>query len=225
MKRDLEGTSILIAGATGVLGQAIGRRLEKEGASLTLFARDESRLAAVDLEAARVVGDLSDAEACERATTAAIAAHGKLDGVVNAAGVVAFGAFDQVDDATVDELLTTNFLGPLRLMRAALPDIEPGGFIANLSAIVAERPTAGMAVYSAAKAALSALDHALARELRRRKIDVIDIRPPHTETGLAARPIAGTAPALPEGKGVEEVADRIVVGIQDRVREIASDAF
>ena len=225
MKRDLEGTSILISGATGVLGRAIGRRLKQEGADLTLFARDESLLSALDMPGARVVGDLADAEACDRAATAAIAAYGKLDGVVNAAGVVAFGTFDQIDDAVIDELLTTNFLGPLRLMRATLPDIESGGFIANLSAVVAEHPTAGMAVYSAAKAALTALDHALARELRRRRIDVLDVRPPHTETGLSTRPIAGTAPNLPEGKSVEAVADRIVLGIQERTRDLPSDAF
>jgi cyclic-di-GMP-binding biofilm dispersal mediator protein len=157
--------------------------------------------------------------------TGAIAAHGRLDGIINAAGVVAFGTFDQITDETVDELLSTNFLGPLRLMRAALPDLEPGGFIANLSAVVAEKPTAGMAVYSASKAALTAFDHAFARELRRRKIDVLDIRPPHTETGLANRPIAGVAPRLPEGRSPEAIADRIVRAIREGERELAAADF
>ncbi len=225
MKRDLREASILIAGATGVLGRELGRRLVQEGADLTLFGRDEARLASLDLPGARIVGDLSDGKACERAVTAAIGAHGRLDGMINAAGVVAFGPFDEITDYAIEELLNTNFLGPIRLMRAALPNLEPGGFIANLSAVVAEQPTAGMAMYSASKAALTALDRALARELRRRKIDVVDIRPPHTETGLASRPIAGEPPRLPEGRSPEAVVDRIIRGLQAGEREIAASEF
>ena len=224
-KRDLEGASILLVGATGVLGREIGQRLAKLGAHLTLFGRDEARLRALGLPGPQVVGDIADAEACQEAVWAAISAHGQLDGVVNAAGVVAFGAFGAVDDGTVDELVTTNFLGPLRLMRAALPEIEEGGFLANLSAVVAEKPTAGMAVYSASKAALTALDAALAREFRARKVDVIDLRPPHTETGLADRPIAGQAPRLPAGRRPDVVAERIVQAIECRERVVAANEF
>lgn len=225
MKRDFREASILIAGATGVLGQELGRRLVKEGADLTLFGRDEARLGRVDLPGARIVGELSDAEACERAVAGAIGAHGRLDGIINAAGVVAFGPFGEVTDETIEALMKANFLGPMRLMRAGLLDLERGGFIANLSAVVAEQPTAGMAMYSASKAALTALDHAVARELRRRKIDVVDIRPPHTETGLANRPIAGEAPRLPEGRSPEAVADRIVRGLQAGERDIPASEF
>jgi cyclic-di-GMP-binding biofilm dispersal mediator protein len=224
-KRNLEGASVIVAGVSGVLGFEIARRLIKEGADVTLFGRDAQKLSAVDLPGPRVIGDLADSEACDRAATAAIAEYGKLDGIVNAAGVVAFGPIDSLDDGSIDELLTTNFLGPLRLMRAALPDIEAGGFIANLSAVVAEHPVAGMAVYSATKAALTALDRALARELRRRKIDVLDVRPPHTETGLANRAISGAPPSLAEGKNPESVAHRIVQAIQNRERDLASSDF
>jgi cyclic-di-GMP-binding biofilm dispersal mediator protein len=94
-----------------------------------------------------------------------------------------------------------------------------------LSAIVAEHPTAGMAFYSATKAALTAFDRALARELRRRRVDVIDIRPPHTETGLAQRPVAGTAPRLPRGLAPDVVAQKIVEAIEGGAREVASGDF
>jgi short-subunit dehydrogenase len=225
MRRNLEGASIVLAGATGVLGQQIGRRLVKSGARLVLFGRDEGRLARLDLEGPRVVGDIADGEACARAVATALSAHGRLDGVVNAAGVVAFGPLEALTDAVLDELLSTNLIGPLRLVRAALGEIAEGGFVANLSAVVAERPLPGMAFYSATKSALTALDRALARELRRRRIDVLDVRPPHTETGLADRPIAGSAPSLPEGRSPEVVAERIVEAIAAGEREVASDAF
>ena len=120
----------------------------------------------------------------------------------------------------------TNVLGPLWLMRAALPALtESRGFIANISAVVAEQPLAGMAAYAASKAALTAADRALARELRAAGISVTDARPPHTETGLADRPIAGTAPRLSEGLQPEAVARRIVAAITAGEREIPAEAF
>jgi cyclic-di-GMP-binding biofilm dispersal mediator protein len=145
--------------------------------------------------------------------------------VVNAAGAVAFGEVDSLSDEVIDRLLAANLVGPIRLMRAAIPRLESGGFIANLSAIVAEQPTAGMAFYSATKAALTGFDRALARELRRRRIDVIDVRPPHTETGLADRPVAGKAPRLPAGLAPGAVADRIVEATMAGARELAASDF
>ncbi|MBW2423538.1 MAG: SDR family oxidoreductase [Deltaproteobacteria bacterium] len=224
-RRNLDGASIVLAGATGRLGREIGARLVKAGARLVLFGRNEDRLAELDLPGQRVCGDIADAEACGLAVATAIEAYGRLDGVVNATGVVAFGLVEELDDETVDELLATNLLGPLRLAREALPKVEKGGFIANLSAVVAEAPVAGMAFYSATKAALTALDTALAREARRRRVDVLDLRPPHTETGLADRPIAGDAPKLPEGLDPDAVAERIVKAIESREREVASSDF
>jgi cyclic-di-GMP-binding biofilm dispersal mediator protein len=225
MKRSLKGASVLLAGASGGLGRALGARLDEAGAKLLLFGRSASRLEASGLPGPQVMGDISDAESCRRAVEQAVAIHGRLDGVVNAAGVVAFGPVESLRDPVVDDLLATNLIGPLRLVQAALPALEEGGFLAQVSAIVAERPTAGMAFYSATKAALTAFDHALARELRRRRIDVLDIRPPHLATGLDSRPIAGEPPRLAEGMAPDRAAERIVRAIEDGDRELGSDAF
>jgi short-subunit dehydrogenase len=223
--RSLEGASLLLVGATGGLGHAVGRKLEKAGAHLTLFGRDADRLSGIDLAGPRIVGDIADGDACAEAVWTAMARYGCLDGLVNAAGVVAFGPVVDLTDEVVETLIRTNLVGPLRLMQAAIPEMERGGFIANLSAVVAERPTAHMALYSATKAALSALDEALARELRARRIDVIDLRPPHTETGLADRPIAGSAPRLGMGLAAEDVADRILRAIEERPRVVHPSDF
>lgn len=225
MKRQLEGARIVLAGATGGLGREIGLALIESGASLVCFARDSDRLEALDLPGPRVVGDIADGEACRAAVEAARAELGGLDGVINATGVVAFGELESLSDAAVDELLSTNLIGPMRLARAAIPALGEGGFIAQLSAVVAERPMPGMAFYSATKAALTALDQALAKELRRRGIDVIDLRPPHTETGLAQRPVVGVAPKLPPGLSPRRVAERVLQAIQDGEREVASTQF
>ena len=95
----------------------------------------------------------------------------------------------------------------------------------QLSAVVAERPMPRMAAYSASKAALSAVATALRTELRRSRVDVYDVRPPHTETGLADRPLSGEAPGLPAGLDPADVARRIVDALAAGEHDLGADAF
>ncbi len=230
---DLSGRSVLVAGGTGGLGLPVARRLAARGALLTLTARTPQRLAAAaaELGAAHLAVDLRERGAAERAVDAALTAHGRLDGLVVAAGVVAFGPAVEVEDAVLDELFSLNVLAPVRLLRAASAALSASAreghdpFVVNVSAVVAEQPTAGMAAYSASKAALAAFDAAAGRELRRARIRLVDVRPPHTETGLAARPIAGASPSLPQGLDPEAVADRIVAAIETGERDVPASAF
>ena len=224
--RSLDGASVVVVGASGGLGRHIARQLADCGALLTLAARDRTALESLGLDAPVVTADIRDAEAGAAIVAAALSARGRIDGLVNAAGVVAFGSLADTEDDVIEELFLTNVLGPLWLMRAAIPALtESRGFIANISAVVAEQPLPGMAAYAASKAALTAADRALTRELRAAGITVTDARPPHTETGLADRPIAGTAPKLREGLQPEAVASRIIAAIRAGEREIPAEAF
>lgn len=224
--RVLDGASIVVVGASGGIGRRIATQLAEQGARLTLVGRDMSALRSLGIDATLLSADLRDAEAGRSIVEAALGADDRIDGVVNAAGVVAFGSLADTDDAVIEELFLTNVLGPLWLMRAALPALtESRGFIANISAVVAEQPLAGMAAYAASKAALTAADRALSRELRAAGVTVIDARPPHTETGLADRPIAGTAPKLREGLQPDAVAERIIAAIRAGEREVPAEAF
>ncbi len=222
----LDGAVVAVVGASGALGSLVARGAARRGAHLVLAGRDRTRLGDVVEGAEVVVGDLGDATLGERVVEAATRAHGRLDGVVNAAGVVAFGPLAETEDAVVEELFLTNVVGPLFLARRVLPALqESRGFLVNLSAVVAEQPMAGMAAYSASKAALTAADRALAKELRRAGVDVVDVRPPHTETGLATRPLAGQAPRLPRGLEPSRVADAVLDAVEAGRGELASDAF
>ena len=143
--------------------------------------------------------------------------------MVNAAGAVAFGSLVDTEDAVIEELFLVNVMGPLFLARAVLPALtEAKGFVVNLSAIVAEQPMAGMVAYSATKAALTGADRALSKELRRTGVDVIDVRPPHTETGLVDRALAGTAPRLPQGLEPSVVATAVLDAIEAGTSELAA---
>jgi short-subunit dehydrogenase len=226
---DLADAHVLVLGATGGLGRPITRRLVAAGARVTLSGRDGGRLQQLaaelgDAVVTTVAVDLTMPDGPAAAVRAATEGSA-LTGVVNAAGVVAFGAVEDLDDDTLDELLLLDLVAPIRLARAALGALPAGGFIVQVSAVVAEKAMPGMAAYSAAKAGLTAFDAALATELRRRRVRVLDVRPPHTETGLATRPVAGQAPRLPQGLDPETVAERIVRAVADDERDLPSTAF
>lgn len=221
---DLSGKSYLVVGGSGALGSRIARLLIDRGAAVTVTGRDADALGRLG-EAHAVAADLREPDAGRTVVEAARERHGRLDGVVIAAGVVAFGPFTDIDDDTVDDLVLVDFLAPLRVMRAALPVLEPGGVILGISAVVAEKPLANMAVYSAVKAATAALFTAVRSEARRRKVRVVDVRPPHTETGLANRAIAGDPPRLPEGLDPDAVAGRIVEALLGDDTDLPSTAF
>ncbi|MGV8845060.1 SDR family NAD(P)-dependent oxidoreductase [Tessaracoccus sp.] len=223
----LSDAVVAVIGASGALGSIISREMAERGAKVILVGRSEEKLRAVGVDDATIVeADLTDATAGDAIVQAAQDAHGRLDGIINAAGVVAFGTLAGTDDAIIEELFMTNVIGPLWLMRRVTPMLqESGGFVANISAIVADKPMAGMVAYSATKAALTAADHAMGRELRKSGVDVYDIRPPHTETGLVTRALAGEAPKLPEGLAPEVTARRIVDAIEAGQFDVPAEDF
>jgi len=222
----LSDAVVAVVGASGALGSRIARGAAERGAHVVLVGRDVGRLDGVVEGAATVVGDIGDARRGDRVLRTAVDRHGRLDGLVNAAGVVAFGPLVDTDDAVLEEVFLTNVIGPLFLLRRLLPALEESkGFVAQVSAVLAEQPMAGMAAYSATKAALTAVDRALAKELRRAGVDVIDVRPPHTETGLVDRALSGEAPRLPRGLEPDVVAARTLDAIESGRRELASTDF
>lgn len=221
----MHGRSVLVAGATGGLGSAIAANLEHRGATLTLVARNPERLASLAVHGHRVSLDLRDPRSCEAAVSAAVDHAGGLDVVVNAVGIVAFGGVDELTFDTLEDLFMTNTFVPIVLAQAALRTIREGGVIVNISGVIAEQNLPGMAAYGASKAAVRSFDQAIAREARRRKIRVIDARPPHTETGLALHPIEGQAPKMALGLDPAIVAATICDAIDGDVVDLPSTAF
>jgi NAD(P)-dependent dehydrogenase (short-subunit alcohol dehydrogenase family) len=226
MTTNLAGAVVAVVGASGGLGAPVAQRLAGRGARLVLAGRRTEPLRDLIPGSTVVAMDLRDPDAGDALVAAATQAFGRLDGVVNAAGIVAFGTLAETDDVVLEELFLTNVLGPLWLVKRVVPALAAtGGFFVNVSAVVAESPMPGMVPYSASKAALTAADRGLARELRRHGIRVCDVRPPHTETGLAGRPVAGVSPRLPAGLAPERVAERIVAAIEAGESDVAAEQF
>lgn len=215
----IEGSTALVAGGTGGLGRPIAEELERRGATVVTVSRsgaDSDR---------HVAADLRSADEARRVVETTLARTGRLDIVVNAVGVVAFGDVVSTSVDTVEELFLTNTFAHIFLCAAALRHIGRGGVITAISGVVAEQNLPGMAAYGASKAAVRSFDEALAREARRVGVRVIDARPPHTETGLAGRAIAGTPPRFAAGLAPALVARRIVDAIADGTTDLPSSSF
>ncbi len=214
-----------MAGATGGIGRALVTELAGRGARLVMVGRDRQRLERLAEHGIVETADLRMPEACERVIATTMSQLGSIDVVINAVGVVAFGDVVDLSVDTMEELFLTNTFLPIMLARAALPRISAGGAIVNISGVIAEQNLPGLAAYGASKAALRSFDVALSREARRRRVRVIDARPPHTETGLASRPLDGTAPRMPTGLAPARVATVICDALENGVDDLPSTDF
>ena len=229
---NLRGKTILVLGGSGALGSLLTSRISALGAQVMATTTNNDRGAHIPSVASpRLLLDLENPASIEVLVNYLIQSGAQIDGIVNATGVVAFGPASELSASTLAKLSAVNFTGPVALISGLLPALKASAavgnepFVLNISGVVAESPMAGLAAYSATKAGLWAFGQALTREVRKDGIRVIDARPGHTETGLATRAIAGTAPAFPTGMTPDSVADRIIRAILDGETDIPSTTF
>jgi len=215
----------IVAGATGGLGRAIALELQKAGAQVRVLVRDTAKLDSQLVGCRSAECEITDVRAMRTALRSLVDAGEQVSVVVNVTGVVAFGPIEETNDETIEWLTMVNYTAAVQLIRESIPLMASPGAIVTISGVVAESPVANMAAYSASKAALHSATVAIGREIRRRGISLIDARPPHTETGLANHPIAGTAPKFPPGLTPESVAQRIVHALAADERDVPASAF
>jgi NAD(P)-dependent dehydrogenase (short-subunit alcohol dehydrogenase family) len=145
----------LVTGGSSGIGLAIATMLREEGFALTLAARTRAKVeaAADGLDARAVTVDLSRAEDCRRVVEEHRELHGRLDVLVNSAGVGIGGLVDELEARHVDLQLDVNLRGTILVTSAALPLLrEARGLIVNMASIAGTSPWARLPVYGAAKA-------------------------------------------------------------------------
>ncbi len=162
MDLGLAGRGCAVTGASRGIGLEVARRLCREKASVLLVARNEGalELAAESCsseggQAAPLALDVTEADAGERIVSAATAAFGKLDVLVNNAGTARWRELADVPEEAWYAAWELNVMAPLRLMRAAIPPMRERGYgrVVNVASTAGKRPTATMPEYSVAKAA------------------------------------------------------------------------
>jgi 3-oxoacyl-[acyl-carrier protein] reductase len=193
--KELSGKVAVVTGASKGIGAQIAKRLALEGASVVVNyasskAGADEVVAAILKDGGKAIAvqaDVAKSADVQRLFEATRQAFGRLDVLVNNAGVFKFTALEQVTEEDFRRQFDTNVFGPILAIRLALPFFgEAGGSVVNLSSISSINPVPNSVVYSASKSAVDAITKALAAELAGRKIRVNAIAPGMTATeGLA----------------------------------------
>ena len=183
----MERAALVTGGSSGI-GLAIARMLHGEGFGLTLASRRLERVeaAAAELGAAAVAVDVSSAEACERLVAGHRDRFGRLDVLVNSAGIGIAGRIEDLPARHFDLQLGVNVRGLFLVTQAAIPLLrESRGWIVNLASIAGTIPSPGLATYGATKAAVISLTRSLNEELDGDGVRAVAICPGFVDTPMA----------------------------------------
>jgi len=184
---DLKNGTAIVTGASKGIGRAIAEALAREGMRLVIGARTagplEEAARAIGGEVETVVGDVGDESVAARLVQAAARRFGRIDVVVNNAGIGHHGRLEDMDPAEFDRIYRTNVRGPFLLMRAAIPMMRgKGGTLVTLASLAGKNPVPNRAAYAASKWAMIGLSRSVLQEVRKDGIRVIILEPGSTLT-------------------------------------------
>jgi NADP-dependent 3-hydroxy acid dehydrogenase YdfG len=197
----LDGTVALVTGASSGIGEATAKRLAAEGAAVAVAARRMDRLERLVEEiddaggrALAIEADVSDRAQAEALVERTVAELGRLDTVINNAGVMLLGPAAGAPIEEWERMVDLNVKGLLYVAKAALPhlvryaDEEPRMVtdMVNISSVAGRRPRAGSAVYNATKHGVGAFSEALRQEVTERHVRVSLVEPGAVITELAS---------------------------------------
>jgi NADP-dependent 3-hydroxy acid dehydrogenase YdfG len=194
MSSNIEGKVVVITGASSGLGEAAARHLAAEGATVVLGARRVERIEALANEltasggkALAVATDVTDRGQVQRLVDAAVETYGRVDVLINNAGVMPLSPLERLKVDEWDQMIDVNVKGVLYGIAAALPHMkeQKSGHIINLSSVAGHKLFGGSAVYSATKFAVRALSEGLRQEVKPYRIRTTIISPGAVKTELA----------------------------------------
>ncbi len=214
MRRNLRDGVAIVTGASSGIGWALALQLAAEEVRVLVTARRAERLTALvsEIQASggktrSVPGDITDAQHRERLVRTAVDEFGRLDFLINNAGVGAIGRFDAAKPERLRQIMEVNFFAPAELIRLAIGELlrSDRGLIVNVGSVLGHRAVGLKSEYCASKFALHGFSDALRAELAESKIDVLLVSPSTTDseffeaviedtTGVANRNSGGAMP-------------------------------
>jgi NAD(P)-dependent dehydrogenase (short-subunit alcohol dehydrogenase family) len=225
-----DGKVALVTGAAMGLGAAIATAFAAEGAAVGLLDVDEDALAGTVASITRaggravpIVGDVSRAEAAERAIGTVVSEFGGLDVLVNNAGVVRYGELPRFSEEDWDYVLDINLKGMYQTSRFAIPEMRKrgNGAIVNLASVQAYWSHQGAVAYSASKGGIVAFTRALALDHAREGIRVNAVAPGTVLTPMVRDAAQRSNPENPEA-ALAEFAQSHPIGRLIQPEEVAS---
>ncbi|SHI90644.1 Short-chain dehydrogenase [Hymenobacter daecheongensis DSM 21074] len=231
----MKGKVVLITGGTSGIGRACAVAFGQVGAQIVVTGRDEARLADTAQELTRlgiahrtVRADVGREEDSQRAVAETIAAFGRLDVLLNNAGISMRARFEDADLDVIRQLMQTNFFGTVYATKFALPHIIAAkGSIVGISSIAGYRGLPGRTGYSASKFAMQGFLEALRTELLPQGVHVLVACPGFTTSNIRQTALAADGSAQGESPrdeqkmmSSEEVAQHLLRAVQQRRRDL-----
>jgi 3-oxoacyl-[acyl-carrier protein] reductase len=193
MSHGLKDKVALVTGASRGIGAAIAKRLAEDGAAVAITYAAKADKADEVVYGIKVAGgnalaiqaDAADADAVRRAVAKTVEAFGRLDVLVNNAGIGLGGPLDQFSLEDFDRLMAVNVRGIFVAAQEVIKHMQEGGRIINIGSIAGDvAPIAGFAAYTASKGAVASMTRGWARDLGPRKITVNNIQPGPIDTDM-----------------------------------------
>lgn len=207
LRFDFTGRTVIVTGAARGIGLEIARVFTGAGASVYVVDVDAGEIAAAAamIGATGVTADVSSSTDVDRAVQQAVAETGRLDIVVNNAGILRDGLVWKLTDQEWEDVLAVHLGGTFRMTRAAVPHFRAGGYgrIINVTSYTGLRGNTGQANYSAAKAGIVGFTKTSAKELARFGVTVNAISPNAETRMIASIPpekLAEITAAIPLGR-------------------------
>ncbi len=229
MAKDFSGQRVLVTGASSGIGAGLAEEFARLGAVVGICARRQDRLDEVlarvrehSPESRRWVVDLARPEEVDRLAAEATSELGQIDVLVNNAGIPKRRHVSRLDPDTVAAVMNINYLSPVRLTLALLPQMleRDSGRIVNVSSVAATLSSPGEAAYDASKAAITAFSEAMAVDLWQTGIRVLVVYPGLVDTELFSLPDNDPVIAAVEAVPVAELVDGVFGALERDARQV-----